>query len=252
MFLLFYIFNKFTISNYNLDDMNIYCGTSGFSYKEWKGVFYPEKHPDKEMLSYYSEKLSAVEINNTFYRMPKEEMLINWSEQTGVEFKFTIKASRKITHFKRLKETDDECAYLFKNVHALKEKLGCILFQLPPNLKKDIARLEKFLKLIPKDINAAFEFRNESWFEDETYDLLRTKNCALVITETDEQPEAQFIKTANWTYLRLRRTAYEDLELKNRFNKIKENDWDNVFVFFKHEDEGTGPALAKQFIDLGT
>lgn len=230
--------------------MNIFCGTSGFSYKEWKGTFYPEKHPDKEMLSYYSKRLSAVEINNTFYRMPKESVLTDWAAQTAEDFKFTIKASRKITHFKRLKETDEECAYLFKNVKALKDKLGCILVQLPPNLKKDRARLENFLKLIPKDIHAAFEFRHESWLDDDTYALLNAKNCALVITETDELPEAEFIKTADWTYLRLRRTAYNDKELKNRFEKIMNRDWQNAYVFFKHEDEGTGPALARKFIDL--
>lgn len=230
--------------------MNIFCGTSGFSYKEWKGTFYPEKISNKEMLSYYSEKLTAVEINNTFYRMPKETLLSDWASQTSDDFKFTIKASRKITHFKRLKETDEECSYLFKNVKTLGNKLGCVLIQLPPNLKKDIDRLENFLKLIPSDISTAFEFRHESWMDEKVYSLLNTKNCALVITETDEQPEADFIKTANWTYLRLRRTVYGEQELQDRFDKMRENNWENTYVFFKHEDEGTGPALADKFLNL--
>lgn len=230
--------------------MNIYCGTSGFSYKEWKGSFYPEKHPDNKMLSYYSKNLSAVEINNTFYRMPKESMLSDWVDQTPSDFKFSLKASQKITHFKRLKETDDECAYLFTNSAVLKSKLGCILFQLPPNLKNDITRLAKFLELIPQEIDAAFEFRHNSWLNDETYSLLETKNCALVITETDEEPEAAFVKTADWTYMRLRRSAYEEHELKTRLNEIKAKNWERVFIFFKHEDEASGPALAKKFMEL--
>ena len=130
------------------------------------------------------------------------------------------------------------------------EKLGVVLFQFPPYFKKDAERLETFLKLIPEGFPAAFEFRNASWFDDETYKQLKSKNCALVITETDEAPEADFIKTADWTYLRLRRTAYNETELKNRMTKIKDSGLEKVFVFFKHEDEGTGPRLAADFITL--
>jgi uncharacterized protein YecE (DUF72 family) len=230
--------------------MNLYCGTSGFSYKEWKGNFYPEKINGNEMLPFYSQRLSAVEINNTFYRMPRESVLQEWAAQTNPDFKFSIKASQKITHFKRLKETDDECAYLFKNVRALQDKFGCILFQLPPNLKKDMDRLEKFLSLIPGDIKSAFEFRHESWLDNETYNMLDKHKCAIVLTETDEQPEAEFIKTAPWTYLRLRRTHYSDEELTIRVKEVSNQDWDEVFVFFKHEEEGTGPALATKFMEL--
>lgn len=230
--------------------MNLYTGTSGFSYKEWKGTFYPEKLPDREMLSYYAGQLKAVEINNTFYRMPKENVLQSWVDQVNGDFKFSIKASRKITHFKRLKDTEDECEFLFKNVKVLQDHLCCILFQLPPNLKKDIERLSAFLKLVPQNIPAAFEFRHESWIDDETFALLKDHNSSLVITETDEEPQADFIKTADWVYLRLRRTQYSDAELKERMVKIKDSGWNNVYVFFKHEDEGTGPALAKKFIEL--
>jgi len=230
--------------------MNLFCGTSGFSYKEWKGNFYPEKHPDKKMLSYYATKLSAVEINNTFYRIPKRIVFESWAQQVSKTFKFSIKASRKITHFQRLKETDDTSEYLFRNVKSLGHNLGCILFQLPPNLKKDAERLKKFIDIIPGEFRSAFEFRHDSWYDDEIYKILQDKNCALVITETDEAPEAEFIRTADWTYLRLRRTQYTDAELKTRAEKIKSQNWQDVFVFFKHEDEGTGPALAKKFIDL--
>jgi len=230
--------------------MKIFCGTSGFSYKEWKGNFYPEKHPDKDMLSYYATKLTAVEINNTFYRIPKRIVFESWLQQVNRDFKFSIKASRKITHFQRLKETDDTSEYLFRNVRSLGQNLGCILFQLPPNLKKDGERLKKFLDVIPQEFRAAFEFRHESWYDDEIYKLLEDKNSALVITETDEAPEAEFIKTADWTYLRLRRTQYADDELKTRAEKIKSQNWNDIFVFFKHEDEGTGPALAGKVIDI--
>ncbi len=230
--------------------MQLFVGTSGFSYKEWKGNFYPEKIKNEEMLSYYAERLTAVEINNTFYRMPKKEFLDNWAAQVPDSFRFSIKASQKITHQKRLKEADEETKYLTETVLTLKEKLGVVLFQFPPYFKKDSERLNTFLQMIPERFPAAFEFRNESWFHDETYKKLQEKNCALVITETDEAPEADFIKTADWTYLRLRRASYTETELKERITKIKDNGWEKVFVFFKHEDEGTGPRLAGDFIKL--
>lgn len=230
--------------------MNLLCGTSGFSYKEWKGPFYPEKHADNEMLSYYAERLSAVEINDTFYRMPKENILQAWADKVPDNFRFSIKAPRKVTHFKRLKETTEECESLFKTIHSLGSKFGCILFQLPANFQKDVKRLQTFLDLIPADINAAFEFRHQTWLDYDTYQILKSKNCALVLTETDEAPETKFIETADWAYLRLRRTQYSEQELKDRMEKIKNSRWNNVFVFFKHEDEGTGPRFAKQFMAL--
>ncbi len=230
--------------------MNLLCGTSGFSYKEWKGSFYPKNLADKEMLSFYADWLSAVEINISFYKMPSEDVFQAWAKRVSGKFRFAVKASRSITHFRRLKEVSEECNILFETVRSLGRKVGCVFFQLPPNFKKDIHRLESFLKIIPKDINAAFEFRNNSWFDDETYQILRNKNCALVITETDETREVQYTKTADWTYLRLRCNHYSNNELMERMDKIQGGGWGNVFVFFKHEDEGTGPRLAKQFINL--
>ena len=177
--------------------MNLYAGTSGFSYKQWKGEFYPEKLPDKEMLGFYSTQLNAVEINNTFYRLPKEAFLKIWADQVSPEFRFVLKASRKITHFKRLKNTDEATEYLFRMVRVLEQRLGVIFFQLPPNLKMDLPRLEEFVKLIPGDVRAAFEFRHETWFDQEVYDLLKKNNCALCIADAGGELEVPFVSTAD-------------------------------------------------------
>src|SRR4051812_45083367 len=146
--------------------MNLYVGTSGYSYKEWKGPFYPEDLPDKQMLHYYGERFRSVEINNTFYRMPKKAVLEAWAGEVPSDFKFVIKAPQRITHMQRLKDADDSVNYLLEVVGALKERLGPLLFQLPPYFKKDIPRLQEFLKLLPSGCRSAFEFRHESWFDD--------------------------------------------------------------------------------------
>src|SRR5213592_4370401 len=187
--------------------MNLHVGTSGYSYKEWKGNFYPEDLPAKEMLSYYSHRLPAVEINNTFYRLPQASMIENWRDQVPPDFRFSIKATQRITHIKRLKNVAEETKYLIDTASLLEERLGVILFQLPPNAKKDAERLRDFLNLLPADRRAAFEFRHESWFDDETRELLHANNCALVVSDTDEQPLHEIISTAEWGYLRLRRMS---------------------------------------------
>ncbi len=230
--------------------MNLYVGTSGYSYKQWKGNFYPKDLSDKEMLSYYAKQLPTVEINNTFYRLPKESVLASWAEQVPADFRFSIKASQLITHIKRLKEAGDETEYLLRTVQTLAARLGVILFQLPPNLKKDLPRLEQFLKHIPGDVRAAFEFRHATWFEDDVFALLRTNGCALCIADADGELEIPFVSTANWGYLRLRRENYSAADLKNWMKKVQSQEWNDVFVFFKHEDEGTGPKLAGQFLNL--
>src|SRR5215470_10277701 len=161
--------------------MELHVGTSGYSYKEWKGNFYPEDLPAKEMLSYYSRKLPAVEINNTFYRLPQPTMIENWKAQVPESFRFSIKATQRITHIKRLKNAADETRYLLETASLLKERLGVVLFQLPPNMKKDAGRLKDFLSLLSAGSRAAFEFRHESWFDEETFDLLRGHDCALVV-----------------------------------------------------------------------
>ena len=230
--------------------MNLYVGTSGYSYKEWKGNFYPEDLPDKQMLHFYGERFRSVEINNTFYRMPKESVMEAWAKEVPAEFKFVIKASQRITHMQRLKDADDSVAYLLKVAGVLKERLGPLLFQLPPFLKKDAPRLRDFLNLLPADRPAAFEFRHESWFDEEVFQLLRDHQAALCIAEAEDGVEVPFVSTADWGYLRLRRPDYGDAELKSWGNRIREKNWQNGFVFFKHEDEGKGPEMARRFIEL--
>ena len=230
--------------------MNLHVGTSGYSYKEWKGNFYPEDLPAKEMLSYYSRRLPAVEINNTFYRLPQASMIENWRAQVPDEFRFSIKATQRITHIKRLNNVAEETKYLLGTSGLLGERLGVVLFQLPPNMKKDSGRLKSFLELLPSDTRAAFEFRHETWFDDETFDLLNKKDCALVVSDTDDKPLSEIITTAGWGYLRLRRTAYNENDLVDWMKRVKDQKWEDAFVFFKHEDEGTGPKLAAQFLEL--
>ena len=230
--------------------MNLLVGTSGYSYKEWKGNFYPEDLSDKEMLQYYGTRLPTVEINNTFYRLPKESVLKSWGEQVPPDFRFAVKASQQITHIKRLKDAGDETEYLLRTIRVLGSRLGCILFQMPPNLKKDLPRLEQFLKHIPGDTSAAFEFRHASWFEQDVFDCLKANRCALCIADADDALDIPFVATADWGYLRLRRVEYTTTVLKKWMKQVQSQKWDRAFVFFKHEDAGTGPKLAAQFIKL--
>jgi uncharacterized protein YecE (DUF72 family) len=230
--------------------MNLYVGTSGFSYKEWKGPFYPETLPEKEMLRYYGERFRTVEINNTFYRMPKATVLEAWYAEVSANFRFALKASQRITHMQRLKDCGDSVAYLLKVAGALKERLGPLLFQLPPHLKADVARLRDFLKLLPPSCRAALEFRHPSWFTTEVFDLLREHRAALCIAEAENDLETPFVSTADWGYLRLRRTDYGEPELKAWADRVRQQNWQDAFVFFKHEDEGKAPMMARKFLAL--
>ena len=230
--------------------MNLHVGTSGYSYKEWKGNFYPEDLPAKEMLSYYSRRLPAVEINNTFYRLPQASMIENWKAQVPEAFRFSIKATQRITHIKRLNNCGEETKYLLETAALLEERLGVVLFQLPPNAKKDADRLKAFLGLLPEKTRAAFEFRHESWLDDEIREMLRAKDCALVVSDTDENPLTEIISTAAWGYLRLRRTNYEEKDLVEWMRLVQREKWNDAFIFFKHEDEGIGPKLAAQFLKM--
>jgi uncharacterized protein YecE (DUF72 family) len=230
--------------------VNLFVGTSGYSYKEWRGTFYPEDLPEKQMLRFYGERFQSVEINNTFYRMPKASVLEAWAAEVPDNFKFVLKAPQRITHIQRLKEADDSVAYLLKTAVSLKQKLGPLLFQLPPYLKKDFPRLRDFLALLPPDPPTAFEFRHQSWFDDEVLGLLRERRIALCIAEAEEGVEVPFVSTAEWGYLRLRRPDYTDVDLKERIERIRKQGWKDAFVFFKHEDEGKGPQMAKRFLEL--
>jgi uncharacterized protein YecE (DUF72 family) len=230
--------------------MNFYIGTSGYSYKEWKGSFYPEKLAAKDMLPYYASKLHAVELNNTFYRMPKPEMVENWKQQVPDDFRFSVKASQRITHFKRLKDVESETKYMLDTVSTLESRLGVVLFQLPPNMKKDLERLANFLTLLSPETPAAFEFRHATWFDDEVLQVLRSYNRPLCVSDTDDLPASHIDSTADWGYLRLRRVVYEDHDLAEWVKRIRDQNWNAAYVFFKHEDEGTGPRLAAKFMEL--
>jgi uncharacterized protein YecE (DUF72 family) len=227
--------------------MRVLAGTSGFSYKEWKVSFYPEDLPAARMLAYYAERLPAVEINNTFYRMPRPALLEGWAAEVPPEFRFVLKASQRITHFKRLKEAGDEVAYFFGVAATLGPRLGPALFQLPPNLKKDLPRLEAFLATIPAGRRAAFEFRHASWFEEDVFDALRARGAALCVAE-DEELATPLVATADWGYLRLRRQDYGEADVAAWAERVRAQKWAEAYVFFKHEDAGSGPKLAAQLL----
>jgi uncharacterized protein YecE (DUF72 family) len=227
--------------------MRIYIGTSGYGYKEWKGRFYPEKISPKEMLRFYSERLSAVEINNTFYHMPKEIVLASWAGQVPDDFIFAIKAPQVITHLKRLKNVNGETEYLFSSLSILDRKLGPVLFQFPKSFHADRPALKDFLGLIPNNMSCAFEFRSPSWLNVEILDLLSGKGCSLCISDTDENPASEIINTAPWGYLRLRRSGYKIADLSRWMKRILSQKWERAFVFFKHEEEAKGPEMAIRF-----
>lgn len=224
--------------------MKILVGTSGWSYKEWKGSFYPADLPADDMLRHYGTRLPTVEINNSFYRIPKEKVLLDWAAQVPAEFRFVLKASRRITHINRLADADDTLGYFLRTVNVLGEKLGPTLFQCPPSLRKDMGRLRDFLAKVPRTWRAALEFRHQSWFDDEVYQALRAHDIALVGVDEDEGA-TPLVPTASWGYLRLRKTEYGDDELKGWAERIGGQPWQEAFVFLKHdEDSPAGPAAA--------
>ena len=233
--------------------MKVWVGTSGYSFPAWKGTFYPEDLPAKQMLSYYAARLPAVELNNTFYQQPRPAAVVAWREQTGPEFRFAVKASQKITHWKRLAGAEEEARYLLATIEPLGEKLGCVLYQLPPNMKCDRACLEAFLEVLADaapQVRSAFEFRHPSWASDDVLTLLGRHGCAWVVAETDDEPLLVAATGAPWGYLRLRKSNYDELELAAWARRLAELGWREAFVFFKHEDEGKGPRLAADLLRL--
>jgi uncharacterized protein YecE (DUF72 family) len=227
--------------------LNVLVGTSGYSYKEWKGRFYPPDLKDAGMLRFYAERFKTVEINNTFYRMPSPELLARWEGEVPAGFRFVLKAPRRITHEKRLQDVADTVSRLLEVSAGLGAKRGPFLFQLPPYLKKDAARLRDFLQPLPRGVRAAFEFRDPSWDDGEVRDALREAGAALCLADTDEGPAATaLVPTADWGYLRLRRADYDDEALRAWAERIQAQPWAEAFVFFKHEDEGRGPDLAQR------
>lgn len=234
--------------------MRIAVGTSGYAYKEWKGTFYPADLPADGMLRYYGERFGTVEINNTFYRMPSEKVLLAWAAEVPDHFTFVLKASQRITHRKRLKDAGEDVSYFLRVANVLGSKLGPTLFQLPPNLKKDLPRLVDFLALVPSTWRAAFEFRHASWFDDEVFAALKSHNAALCVADADPAGEGDadalvvpFVSTADWGYLRLRRAEYTKPDLQRWATQVTSQPWGEAFVFFKHEDAGAGPKLAADF-----
>ena len=221
------------------------AGASGYSFKEWKGTFYPADLKPEGMLDFYSARLPTVEINNTFYRMPKAAMLEHWAAVTPADFRFAIKASRRITHIARPKAeaAADSVDFLYRNLAALGDKRGPVLFQLPPNLKKDLPRLESFLALLPPDHRAAFEFREESWLADDVYDALSRAGAALCLSERSDDKPPPMVQTAPWGYVRLRLETYADDALQRWAATLHATAWDAIHVYFMHEP--TAPAYAR-------
>ena len=229
--------------------MKLLAGTSGYAFKEWKGSFYPDDLKDDAMLGFYAGKFPTVEINNTFYRLPKEQVLLDWAARVPESFTFAIKASQRITHFARLKpESADAVGFLLKNTSALGAKLGPVLFQLPPNLKKDIDRLRAFLALLPPDRRYTIEFRHESWFDDAVFTALRERDIPLCAIEQAEFA-SPVVATASWGYVRLHRLDYDAAALGEWAKRIAAQPWKEVYVYFKHDEgAGSGPPAVGVFM----
>jgi uncharacterized protein YecE (DUF72 family) len=231
-----------------------WLGTSGYSFDEWKGNFYPEKLASKDMLHFYAERLETVEINNTFYRMPKAALFEGWTQQVGPDFLFVIKSPQRITHHQKLENSEENVTYLWQAAQTLGPRLGPVLFQLPPYLRKDLPRLQAFLAILPGEMRAVIEFRHRSWFDDEVFDALRARGVALCFSDVDPKSEDDpgleqpFVSTANFGYLRLRREEYEANDMREWIDKSRAMPWHELFVFFKHEP--TAPRYALEFKGL--
>ncbi|HMR11018.1 MAG TPA: DUF72 domain-containing protein [Polyangiaceae bacterium] len=228
--------------------MQLYAGTSGFSYPKWKGGFYPKDAKTDALLHHYALRLPSVEINNTFYRMPRENVVLGWKSQVPADFRFSMKASRRITHYAKLKDTEDSVQYLLQALSPLGPSLGVVLFQLPPQFQKDVGILKAFLSSMPESPRIALEFRHHSWFDDEVYGLLADAKAALVGGDGDDSLPA-LVPTTDFGYLRLRADAYDDAALSSWNARLASSGWRHAFVYFKHE--GLGPRLAEQLIQLG-
>jgi uncharacterized protein YecE (DUF72 family) len=230
--------------------MSIWVGTSGYNYPEWKGSFYPEKLPASSMLSFYAERLPTVEINYTYYRMPNAKTLESWNRETPERFRLTLKAPKRITHDARLKDCADNVKYFTEMAAKLGPKLGALLFQLPPSLKQDLGVFDAFLETLPPGVCAAFEFRHGSWLNEEIYARLRSRNLALCVADS-ETKETPVTITADYAYFRLRDEGYTPDDLARWAHTVQEKTADcrEVYVYFKHEEEGKGPEFARVFLD---
>ena len=225
----------------------VFVGTSGYNYPEWRGTFYPEKFSTDKMLAYYAERFPTVEINYTFYRMPTEKLLAGWAAGTPETFTFTLKAPRRITHDSKLQRCEDALQVFCRVAKTLGPKLAVLLFQLPPNFKKNAAVLREFVELLPDGTRAAFEFRHESWLDAETYDTLRARNVALCVADSEKMSTPVEV-TADYAYFRLRDEGYQQPDIERWAHTIKALPLRDAFVYFKHEEQGLGPEFAKRLI----
>jgi uncharacterized protein YecE (DUF72 family) len=228
----------------------IWVGTSGYNYPEWRGSFYPEKFASSRMLPYYAERLETVEINYTFYRSPSPSILAGWSRQTPPHFRFTLKAPKRITHDARLRDCGQPLRYFLDTAQTLGAKLGMLLFQLPPFFRKDLATLDGFLEMLPGDSRAAFEFRHRSWLDEEVFGRLRARNLTLCVADSEKLSTPVEI-TGDYGYFRLRDEGYtpRDIERWARTIEQKAGRCRDTFVYFKHEEQGTGPQFARLLLD---
>lgn len=225
-----------------------YVGTSGFAFKEWKGPFYPADLADAGMLGFYATRFPAVEINNTFYRMPREKNLLDWAAQVPEDFRFALKASQRITHHARLKDVGEMVGYLARTSAVLGARLGATLFQLPPSFKKDLPTLAAFLDVLPKRWRAAIEFRHPSWLAEDVFDLLRAKDVALSLADQDDFATPP-VATASWGYARLHRIAYDSAGLDAWAETLRRQPWSEGYVFFKHDHgPSSGPPVAEGLV----
>jgi uncharacterized protein YecE (DUF72 family) len=231
-------------------NMRFLVGTSGYSYKEWKGAFYPEKLPDKKMLGYYAEHFSTVEINSTFRRFPTASTVESWAAQVPATFRFVLKARQTITHFRRLQNAEEQIDDFINLASLLRERQGPLLFQLPPNFKKDMARLEAFLKYVNGRAAIVLQLQHESWYDDEVFECLCAHAAALCCVDDEGFACDKVIRTTNWGFVRLREERYTDARLKQWIDKLAFQQWDEAYVFFKHEDVGAGPKFAARFLEL--
>jgi uncharacterized protein YecE (DUF72 family) len=222
----------------------LWAGASGYAFKAWKGSFYPERIAPEAMLAWYAERLMSVEINNSFYRMPRADVLAGWARATPPAFRFAIKAPKRITHDARLAAdaAAEPVAWLYRTIATLADKRGPVLFQLPPFLRKDLPRLGDFLHLLPPGHHAAFEFRHDSWFDDAVYALLREHGAALVLSEREDAAPPPLVRTADWGYLRLRLEQYSPADLAGWADRIAATGWDEAYAYFMHEP--TAPSYA--------
>jgi len=228
----------------------VFVGTSGYNYPEWRGTFYPEKFSTDKMLAYYAERFPTVEINYTFYRMPTEKLLSGWAAGTPEHFTFTLKAPRRITHDAKLQRCEDITQAFCRTARTLGSKLGVLLFQLPPTLKKNAAVLRAFTELLPEDLRAAFEFRHPSWFDDEVFEVLRSRGVALCVADS-EKLSAPVEITADYAYFRLRDEGYQQADIERWASVIGTlQSVKDAFVYFKHEEQGLGPEFAKRLMAL--